>query len=74
MGELHTRAVLMHLNALGFVVNQKKLIIPNPVSVISGFKPGLVNLPGNPVAAKRGKSMELCESVSSGENCLSDCV
>lgn len=29
MADLHTRAVLMHLNALGFVVNQKKsLLIP----------------------------------------------
>ncbi len=58
----------MHLNALEFVVNQKKECINfNTVSDITEFKP---KFSINPVVSEGREFKELCESVSSEDNSL----
>ncbi len=53
MADLHTKAVLMHLNALGFVVNQKKSLL-TPTQSIMFLDLKLSILPGNPVRTEQG--------------------
>ncbi len=49
---------------------EEELVNSDSVNSISGFKPKLSSLQGNPVRTEAGECKELCKSVSSGENSL----